>query len=248
MNRSVSAAVTSRLTCSALHRSSVMYTCARRSLHSDIPPSGQVPVPCIVCLTGCRWTPRAGKTQYSCQRRFLENLRYVVVDEGHMYKGAFGCHVACVLRRLRRVCERQYGSSPTFVVTSATSADPARHVADLLGVDDVLVVDRDGSPHGPRVFALWNPPLTRGGAGLPESAKDDGKGGGDDAVGGGDGGRAGENWSRTEGRARGRQSKRVKADATREALRARNLARSGVLHLLKVSQSFFICYDQRSQH
>ena len=171
----------------------------------------------------------------------------MVVDEGHMYKGAFGCHVACVLRRLRRVCEREYGSSPTFVVTSATSADPARHVADLLGVDDVLVVDRDGSPHGPRVFALWNPPLTRGGAAQVEIAKGDGKGGGGDVVGGGNGGRGGENWSRTEGRARSGQGKRVKADAAREALRARNLARSGEPHLVKVSQSLFICYDQRSQ-
>ena len=92
-------------------------------------------------------------------RRLLSNLRYVVVDEGHMYRGAFGCHVACVLRRLRRVCEREYGTSPTFVVASATSAEPARHARELLGVKDLRVVLRDGSPHGPRVFVLWNPPL-----------------------------------------------------------------------------------------
>jgi hypothetical protein len=98
-------------------------------------------------------------------RRLLASLRYVVVDEGHMYKGAFGCHVACVLRRLRRVCEREYGSAPTFVVTSATSANPAQHVRDLLGVQEVVVVDNDGSPHGRRLFVLWNPPLTHPPAG-----------------------------------------------------------------------------------
>jgi ATP-dependent helicase YprA (DUF1998 family) len=91
-------------------------------------------------------------------QKFLSGLRYVVVDEGHMYKGAFGCHAACVFRRLRRICERECGRSPTFAVASATSADPARHVRDLLGVRDVVVVDEDGSPHGPRMFVMWNPP------------------------------------------------------------------------------------------
>ena len=159
--------------------------------------------------------------------RFLENLRYVVVDEGHMYKGAFGCHVAAVIRRLRRVCAREYGSAPTFVVTSATSADPARHVRDLLGVDHITVIDEDGSPHGPRLFAMWNPPLT-----CPGPAQADANGGPKGREGSVDDVAAGASAgpgkaSRTEGRARGKGWKRVAADAAREALRARNTARSG---------------------
>jgi ATP-dependent helicase YprA (DUF1998 family) len=145
---------------------------------------------------------------------FLANLRYVVVDEGHMYKGAFGCHTACVLRRLVRICAREHGLAPQFVVTSATSADPARHARDLLGVSRVTVVDSDGSPHGTRMFVMWNPPLTTaeqriGCGGVQDSAL--GPGG----------------MSRTEGRARGAVSKRAKQEAARELVRARNLARAG---------------------
>lgn len=57
-------------------------------------------------------------------KRFLTNLEMVVVDEGHAYKGVFGCHTAMVLRRLRRICKNQYQSSPKFVMTSATIANP----------------------------------------------------------------------------------------------------------------------------
>ncbi len=59
--------------------------------------------------------------------RLLTNLRYVVVDEGHAYKGVFGCHTALVLRRLRRLCLHAYNSVPRFVVTSATIANPLQH-------------------------------------------------------------------------------------------------------------------------
>lgn len=54
---------------------------------------------------------------------------------------------------------RHYNRSPGFVVTSATIANPLEHVQQLLGVSDVVLVDEDGSPHGPRRFVLWNPPL-----------------------------------------------------------------------------------------
>jgi DEAD/DEAH box helicase domain-containing protein len=87
----------------------------------------------------------------------FRNLRYVVIDDMHIYRGVFGSHVAQVLRRLRRLC-RLYGSSPVFVGTSATIANPAEFAAQLLGAP-VTVVDRDGSPSGPRWFVLWNPPL-----------------------------------------------------------------------------------------
>lgn len=89
--------------------------------------------------------------------RFLRQLRYVVVDECHSYRGVFGSHVALVLRRLQRLCGR-YGSHPVFVLASATSAAPAPAAARLIGAP-VVAITEDGSPHGPRTVALWEPPL-----------------------------------------------------------------------------------------
>ena len=89
---------------------------------------------------------------------FLRRLRYVVVDECHVYRGVFGAHVAGVLRRLRRVCAA-YGSAPVFVLASATVAEPEVLGARLLGAP-VAAVSEDGSPRGETVFALWEPPLT----------------------------------------------------------------------------------------
>ncbi len=64
---------------------------------------------------------------------FLRQLQYVVVDECHVYRGVFGSHVANVLRRLQRVCEK-YGASPTFVLASATAGDPAGSASRLTGL------------------------------------------------------------------------------------------------------------------
>ncbi len=89
---------------------------------------------------------------------FLRALRYVVIDECHVYRGVFGSHVAAVLRRLRRVCAR-YGSEPTFVLASATVSDPARSASRLTGLD-VSAVTRDGSARGATTLTLWEPPLT----------------------------------------------------------------------------------------
>lgn len=89
---------------------------------------------------------------------FLKALKYVVIDECHTYRGVFGSHVAQVLRRLRRICAR-YGSSPTFLLASATTAEPAVTARRLTGVPAVAVTE-DASPRGPMVFALWEPPLT----------------------------------------------------------------------------------------
>ncbi|MFD7592968.1 DEAD/DEAH box helicase [Kitasatospora sp. NPDC059812] len=89
---------------------------------------------------------------------FLKVLRYVVVDECHSYRGVFGSHVAQVLRRLRRICAR-YGSSPTFLLASATTADPAATAERLTGLP-ARAVTEDASPRGPMVFGLWEPPLT----------------------------------------------------------------------------------------
>ena len=87
--------------------------------------------------------------------RFLRGLRYVVVDECHVYRGVFGAHVAAVLRRLRRVAAR-YGSEPTFVLASATTGDPASHATRLIGLPVTAVTD-DASPRGAMTFALWEP-------------------------------------------------------------------------------------------
>ena len=88
---------------------------------------------------------------------FLRGLRYVVIDEAHTYRGIFGSQVALVLRRLWRLCAH-YGSTPRVIATSATIANPADHIRRLAGVDAV-VIGEDGSPRGPRTFALWNPPI-----------------------------------------------------------------------------------------
>jgi DEAD/DEAH box helicase domain-containing protein len=90
--------------------------------------------------------------------RFLRDLRYVVVDECHRYRGVFGSHVASVLRRLQRVCAH-YGSAPTFVLASATVSEPEVSAARLVG-HEVTPVTTDGSPRGELLFALWEPPLT----------------------------------------------------------------------------------------
>jgi DEAD/DEAH box helicase domain-containing protein len=87
----------------------------------------------------------------------LHNLRYVVVDEAHVYRGVFGSHVANVLRRLRRLA-RVYGADPQFLFASATIANPGRLAHSLLGVD-ATVVGGDAAPKAERTVALWNPPL-----------------------------------------------------------------------------------------
>ncbi|WP_432279925.1 DEAD/DEAH box helicase, partial [Nocardia cyriacigeorgica] len=90
--------------------------------------------------------------------RVLRRLRYVVVDECHAYRGVFGSHVALVLRRLRRLATH-YGADPVFVLCSATTADPAEAASRLVGAPCVAVTE-DGSPHGARTVALWEPPLS----------------------------------------------------------------------------------------
>jgi DEAD/DEAH box helicase domain-containing protein len=87
----------------------------------------------------------------------LSNLRYVVVDEAHVYRGVFGSHVGNVLRRLRRLA-RVYGADPQFLLASATIANPGELARSLLGVD-VTVIGADAAPRAERTIALWNPPL-----------------------------------------------------------------------------------------
>ncbi|MHB1294257.1 MAG: DEAD/DEAH box helicase [Anaerolineae bacterium] len=90
------------------------------------------------------------------------NLRYVVVDEVHTYRGVFGSNMAHLFRRVRRVAEH-YGASPQFICCSATIANPRELAESLTGLP-FSVVDRDGAGSARRFFVLWNPPL-RGEAG-----------------------------------------------------------------------------------
>jgi len=89
--------------------------------------------------------------------RLLRRLKYVVIDEAHIYRGVFGSHVAGVMHRLRRLCQF-YGASPRFICCSATIANPGEHAQKLAGLP-FEVVDKDGSPHGGKDFVFWNPPL-----------------------------------------------------------------------------------------
>ena len=100
--------------------------------------------------------------------KLLRNLRYVVLDEAHTYRGVFGSHVACVLRRLRRLCQL-YGASPQFILCSATIANPGEHASKLAG-SPFSVVSEDGSPHAGKEFVFWNPPIIDQSKGIRRSA------------------------------------------------------------------------------
>jgi len=92
---------------------------------------------------------------------FLRSLHYVVIDECHVYRGVFGSHLAAVLRRLRRVAAH-YGAFPTFILASATVADPEAQASALIGMP-VRSVILDGSPRESMTFGLWEPGLVPGG-------------------------------------------------------------------------------------
>ncbi|MGF1507729.1 MAG: DEAD/DEAH box helicase [Anaerolineae bacterium] len=98
---------------------------------------------------------------------FFQNLRLVVLDELHTYRGVFGSHMANVLRRLRRLCHF-YGSDPVFVMASATIANPLEHAEALLG-EPVTLVDNDGAPRGERHIILYNPPVIDKATGIRRS-------------------------------------------------------------------------------
>jgi DEAD/DEAH box helicase domain-containing protein len=101
----------------------------------------------------------------------LHNLRYIVVDEAHVYRGVFGSHVGNVLRRLRRLAQ-VYGASPQLLFASATIANPGELAASLGGVE-ATVVDDEGAPRAERTVLLWNPELIDAELGLRASALGD---------------------------------------------------------------------------
>ncbi|MBN1265785.1 MAG: DEAD/DEAH box helicase [Anaerolineales bacterium] len=100
---------------------------------------------------------------------FFENLRWVVIDELHVYRGIFGSNVANVLRRLRRLC-RFYGSDPKFILTSATIANPKELAEKLIEQPAVLVsADLDGSPRAEKQIIVYNPPVVDQALGIRRS-------------------------------------------------------------------------------
>ena len=99
--------------------------------------------------------------------KLFENLRFVVIDELHAYRGVFGSHLANILRRLRRVCAH-YGSSPVFICSSATIANP-RELAERLTGERFALVERNGAPRGEKFFALVTPPVVNPQLGIRRS-------------------------------------------------------------------------------
>ncbi|WP_079248225.1 DEAD/DEAH box helicase [Lysobacter antibioticus] len=101
--------------------------------------------------------------------QFFENLRYVVIDEIHTYRGVFGSHVANVLRRLQRICAF-YGARPQFILCSATIGNPQAH-AEALIERPVRAILESGAPTGDKHVLLWNPPVINPDLGLRASAR-----------------------------------------------------------------------------
>jgi DEAD/DEAH box helicase domain-containing protein len=101
------------------------------------------------------------------------NLATVVVDEAHVYRGVFGSHVGNVLRRLRRIANA-YGTSPRFLLASATIANPLELAQRLTGIEEFELIDEDGAPAPARQTAIWNPPLTDERSGARASAAAEG--------------------------------------------------------------------------
>jgi DEAD/DEAH box helicase domain-containing protein len=101
--------------------------------------------------------------------QFFENLRYIVIDEVHTYRGVFGSHVANVLRRLKRICAF-YDVAPQFILSSATIGNPKEHAEALIGAD-VTAITESGAPRGERHVLLWNPPVINADLGIRASAR-----------------------------------------------------------------------------
>lgn len=98
----------------------------------------------------------------------FENLKYIVIDELHTYRGVFGSHVANVIRRLKRICAF-YGSDPTFICTSATIANP-KELAEQLTGSKVHLIERNGAPSGKKNFVFYNPPVVNKPLNIRQSA------------------------------------------------------------------------------
>ncbi|MCX6524122.1 MAG: DEAD/DEAH box helicase [Actinobacteria bacterium] len=109
-----------------------------------------------VLLTNPEMVHQAILANHRRWAKFLQELRFVVVDELHTLRGVFGTHVAHILRRLRRLVRFYGGAEPTVIFSSATIGEPAKLASGICG-HEVAVVQSDASPSGMRSIALWNP-------------------------------------------------------------------------------------------
>ncbi len=100
--------------------------------------------------------------------KLFENLKYVVIDEIHHFRGIFGSHLANVIRRLRRIC-KFYGSDPIFICCSATIANPDELAEKIIG-RPVVLIDKNGAPSGEKHFIIYNPPIINRQLGIRKSA------------------------------------------------------------------------------
>lgn len=100
--------------------------------------------------------------------KLFENLKFIVIDEIHHYRGVFGSHLANVIRRLRRICEF-YGSKPQFICCSATIANPAELASRITGAN-ITLIDNNGAPSGKKHFIFYNPPLVNKELGIRKSS------------------------------------------------------------------------------
>uniref|UniRef100_A0A0D2XJR8 ATP-dependent helicase HRQ1 n=1 Tax=Fusarium oxysporum (strain Fo5176) TaxID=660025 RepID=A0A0D2XJR8_FUSOF len=91
-------------------------------------------------------------------RSYLKNLKYVVVDELHYYNGQMGSHMSFIMRRLRRICAAVGNRRVKFISCSATVANPEQHFKTIFGIENVQLIDYDGSPSGRKEFLCWNTP------------------------------------------------------------------------------------------
>src|SRR5687767_778499 len=99
--------------------------------------------------------------------KLFENLKFVIIDELHAYRGVFGSHLANILRRMQRIC-RHYGSDPVFICSSATIANP-RALAEGLTGRAFELIDRSGAPRGEKFFLFVNPPVVNAELGIRRS-------------------------------------------------------------------------------
>jgi DEAD/DEAH box helicase domain-containing protein len=100
--------------------------------------------------------------------KLFENLKYVVIDEIHHYRGVFGSHLANVIKRLRRIC-KFYGSDPQFICCSATIANPEELARNIVG-RPLKLIDNNGAPQGEKHFILYNPPVINPQLGIRKSS------------------------------------------------------------------------------
>ena len=105
--------------------------------------------------------------QHTRWAKLFENLRYVIIDELHYYRGVYGSHLANILRRLKRICSF-YGTAPQFICSSATIANP-RELAEALAEAPFALVDRNGAPTGEKYFVFYNPPVVNRHLGIRRS-------------------------------------------------------------------------------